>query len=103
MQQMTLLRKYPPKRRFQRMWQRLAGAKIMAGNKKNKKFKALYKFTEGSEEVYLHEIRFPNDSSSVDKTDRLEDICDATGHNFFKDCADWWETKQAAKKRNTNK
>ncbi len=81
MQQMTLLRKYPPKRRFQRMWQRLAGAKIMAGNKKNKKFKALYKFTEGSEEAYLHEIRFPNDSSSVDKTDRLEDICES-GINF---------------------
>lgn len=37
------------------------------------------------------------------KTDRLEDICDATGHNFFKDYADWWETKQAAKKRHTNK
>lgn len=60
-QQMTLLRKYPPKRRFQRMWQRLAGAKIMAGNKKNKHFKTLYKFTEGPEDAYLHEIRFPNE------------------------------------------
>ena len=60
-QQMTLLRKYPPKRRFQRMWQRLAGAKIMAGNKKNKKFKTLYKFTKGPEEAYLHEVRFSNE------------------------------------------
>lgn len=43
------------------MWQRLAGAKIMAGNKKNKKFKTIYKFTEGPEEAYLHEVRFSNE------------------------------------------
>lgn len=37
------------------------------------------------------------------KTDRLEEICDATGHNFFRDYADWWEIKQAAKKKDTDK
>lgn len=31
------------------------------------------------------------------KTDRLEEICDATEHNFFKDYADWWEMKQSSK------
>lgn len=33
------------------------------------------------------------------KTDKLEDICDATGHNFFKDYADWWEMKRMMKKK----
>ena len=37
------------------------------------------------------------------KTDRLQEICDATEHNFFKDYADWWDTKQASKKKKLNK